>query len=92
MLTTVALTGSDQAVGGAGSVYRGFSVRETGGVAAATMKIYNGASATGTLLDTVSLNPGESRSEYYPEGISAQKGIYVDVGGTGTIEGSVRVI
>ena len=92
MLCAVTLTGADQAVAGVDSIYGGFSVRETGGVAAATMKIYNGASAAGTLLETVALNPGESRSEYYPEGVSAQKGIYVDVSGSGTIEGSVRVI
>lgn len=91
MLTAVALTGNDQAVAGVDSIYAGFSVRETGGAATATVRIFNSASATGTLLETISLMPGESRSDYYPEGISAASGIYVDVGGSGVVEGSVRL-
>ena len=86
----VALTGSDQAVQASGCVYRGFALRETAG-STAVVKIYDHASAaSGTILETVSLSANESAREFYPVGIMALLGVYVDVV-SGTVEGSVRV-
>lgn len=87
----VALTGSDQAVRAAPAGYGGFTIRETSGTAAASVVIYDNASAgSGTMLDEIALSPGESAREYYPDTIAAQAGIYVDVV-SGAVAGSVRV-
>jgi hypothetical protein len=86
----VALTGADQLVVTGGAMYRGFSIRETAG-AAAVVRIYDGASASGTLLDTVSLVASESARELYGScGIWATAGIFVDVV-SGSVEGSIRI-
>lgn len=87
----VALTGGDQLVATGGAMYRGFSIRETTGSATAVVRVYDGAGAAGTLLDTVSLGAAESARELYGScGIWASDGIYVDVV-SGAVEGSVRV-
>jgi hypothetical protein len=87
----VALTGSDQAVSAVPVRYRGFALQETGGSAEVTVDIYdNDDAASGTLLDTVRLSPGESASVLH-DGIWASAGVYVDVGGTGTVKGSIRI-
>jgi len=93
MAIAVALTGSDQAAWTGQGHYFGFTMRENAGSAAAIAKIYDGTSASGPLLDTVYLAANGSRSEWYgPQGITLTNGgIYVDVSGTGVIEGSVRV-
>lgn len=86
------ISGSDQALHTGVGHYFGFSFRETGGASPATVKIYDSAAASGTLLETISLAPGESRSDWYgPMGIRVSTGIYVDVGGSGTVEGAVRI-
>ena len=85
----VPLTGSDQLVITGQMSYCGFTVRETAG-AVASFRVYDNTSATGTLLDTVSLAANESWSEVYTRGIWCQNGIYVDVL-AGTIEGSLRL-
>lgn len=85
-----AFSGSSGAIISRRAVYLGFSFRETAGTTA-TLKIYDGTSAAGTLLETVQLNANESRAEYYgPDGVSAERGIYVSVV-AGTVEGSVRL-
>jgi hypothetical protein len=87
----VALTGSDQAVRASSAYYRGFTIRETTGGATAVVRIYDNASAaSGTILDEISLVAGESAREFYPGGIWATNGVYVDVV-SGTVTGSVRV-
>lgn len=87
----VALTGSDQTVKSDAAIYRGFALRETSGSATATVRIYDGTSASGTLLDSVQLAAGESAREWYGDGgIKATTGIYVDVV-SGAVEGSLRV-
>jgi len=87
----VALTGSDQAVSATRAYYRGFTIRETSGSAAAVVRIYDNASAaSGTLLDEISLAPGESAREWYETGIWAANGVYVDVV-SGAVAGSVRI-
>jgi hypothetical protein len=88
-MRAVALTGSDQTVSAVPVLYRGFSIRETAG-STATLRVYDNTSASGTLLDTISLAPGESVREDYASGIEATIGIFVDIL-TGTIEGSLRV-
>lgn len=86
--TAVAVSASAVVLGVAG-VYRGFSLRETSGTASATIRIYNNASAaSGTMVETVQLNPAESRSESLPVGITVA-GIYFSVV-SGVVEGSVR--
>lgn len=87
----VNLTGGNQQVRASSPVlrYRGFSVRETSGTTTATVRIFDGTSAAGTVLDEIALGPGESAREYYPDGsLTASKGIYVQV--TGQVTGSVR--
>lgn len=87
----VALTGSDQVVRAIPSYYRGFTVRETTGGATAVVRIYDNASAaSGTVLEEISLTGGESAREFYPGGVWATNGIYVDVV-SGAAAGSVRV-
>jgi hypothetical protein len=83
-----AFSGSDGAVRSTRSIYCGFSLRETAGTTA-TVLVYDGTGASGTLLDSVSLAANESRAEFYPGGIIADTGIYIDV--TGTVAGSFRV-
>lgn len=85
------LSGSDEVISATAVHYYGFSVRETTGTTAATIKIYDDPdSANGTLLDSIQLAAGESAREWYgPNGLRALLGIYVDV--TGTVEGSLRV-
>lgn len=80
----------DEAVSLGPANYYGFSFRETSGSSAATIRIHDSGDDTGGLLDSVQLAPGESAREFYPGGIRAEEGIYVDVV-TGAVEGSVRV-
>lgn len=92
LVRPVALTGSDQAVRAGSAIYCGFAVQETGGSNAATVRVYDNASAaTGTLIDTVNLAAGGSETRMYDRGLWCENGIYVDVGGTGTVAGSIRI-
>lgn len=87
----VALTGSDQAVLETAGIYRGYSVVETGGSDAATVRIYDNASAaSGTLIGAVNLAAGGA-ADISVDPVWVVNGIYVDVGGDGTVDGSVRV-
>lgn len=87
----VALTGSNQAAKTSRTYYRGFTIRETSGTASAVVRIYdNDAAASGTVLDEISLNAGESAREWYESGIWAVNGVYVNVV-SGAVAGSVRV-
>lgn len=88
---TVALTGADQAVKATAAMYGGYTVQETAG-SAATVRIYDNASAaSGTLIGAVNLaaNGSADVSLVYPTW--CVNGIYVDVGGAGTVAGSVRI-
>lgn len=87
---SVALTGSDQAVRATASVYSGFTVRETAGSTALVRIFDNASAASGTVLDEISLSANESAREFYPGGLWADNGIYVDVV-NGAVAGSVRV-
>lgn len=88
---SIPLTGADQVVRAAITEYRGYTARETGG-SAATVRIFDNASAaSGTLLDSFDVPAGSSRSAFYDPPLQAVNGIFVDVGGTGTVEGSIRI-
>lgn len=88
---SVALTGSDQAVRATAGAYRGYTVVETGGSSTATVRIYDNASAaSGTLIGAVNLAAGGS-ADVHCDPVWCENGIYVDVGGTGTVAGSIRI-
>lgn len=88
---TVALSGADQAVLTAAGIYRGFALRETSGGASATVRLHDGTSAAGTLIDSIQLAAGESRSEWLDGGgLWVERGIFLDVV-SGAVEGSLRV-
>ena len=88
---SVGVTGSDQVVRAVQAYYRGFTVRETSGSATALVRIFDNASAaSGTVLDEIALNSGESAREWYESGVWATSGIYVDVV-SGAAAGSIRV-
>jgi len=87
----VALTGADQAVRDTAGVYHGYTVVETAG-SAATVRIYDNASAaSGTLIGAVNLAANGSADLCLNVGQWVTNGIYVDVGGSGTVAGSVRI-
>lgn len=89
---TVALTGSDQAVSARACIYRGYTVVETGASNAATVRIYDNASAaSGTLIGAANLAAGGSADIALVGGTWCENGIYVDLGGTGTVAGSIRI-
>lgn len=90
--STVALTGSDQAVRATPGSFGGYTVVETGGSNAATVRIYDNASAaSGTLIGAVNLDAGGSEDICLTHPTACLNGVYVDVGGTGTVAGSVRI-
>jgi hypothetical protein len=90
--TTIAvgLTGADQQISATPIDYRGLSVRETSGTTPAVLRVHNATTATGVIMDPVSLAPGESRDidRTGGGGIKATIGIYVDIV-SGAIEGSI---
>lgn len=88
--SAVALTGSDQVVLARPGLYAGYTIRESA-AATAVVRIFDHASAaSGTCLEEITLTAGESAREYYPAGITAAAGIYVDVV-SGSVTGSVRI-
>ena len=78
------------------ATYYGITVRETGGVAVAKVRVWDNASAaSGVLLETIGLPAGGSASFQYAAedasgGLRAANGVYVEVV-SGAVEGSVRV-
>lgn len=70
--------------------YRGFTIEETSGTATAKVRFYDHTSAaSGPRLETVTLQPGESRSELYPTGIPCAAGVYMQLV-SGAVFGSLR--
>lgn len=86
---TVALTGADQVVRAAASIYRGITLRETAGATAVCVLYDNASAASGTILDAFSLAANASVS-FVHDGIWAENGIFVDIV-SGTLAGSVRI-
>jgi hypothetical protein len=66
----------------------GYSVAETTKTTDAQVTFRDGSS-TGTILEIVTLNPNESRSESWEDGVLAEDGIFVEI--TGTVTGSIRL-
>jgi hypothetical protein len=86
----VALTGSDFQAAASPAIFRGFYALETGGAAAATIRIYNGTSVSGVLVGGANLVASASADTEYAD-LFCEGGIFVDVGGTGVLAGSVRI-
>lgn len=83
------MTGSDQSIKTGLGYLVGYSVRETTGAARAVLRLLDGTSTSGELLETISLAEGESASDTYSFPIKVTSGIYVDVV-SGAVEGAVR--
>lgn len=70
---------------------RGWSLREDAGTAAvATVRIWDGTSATGTVLAAIELAANASTSQAIPDGLRAALGVFVEVV-AGSVEGSVWI-
>lgn len=85
--TDSALISADSATSPTLRVWCGFSARETGGAATATVDVYNGTSTSGELIFTFSLSANESRSEGPwddDQCIPSPNGVFIDRGGSGT--------
>lgn len=69
--------------------YRGYSVAETGGVASAKIILYdNATTASGAILEVITLSAGQSASDnYLSPGRLVLNGIYAQI--TGAVQGSV---
>lgn len=89
---TIALTGSDGAHRAAATLLAGFVIQETGGASAATIRVYDNASAaSGTLVAAANLAAGGSSTVAFFRPINCVNGLYVDVGGSGVIAGSLLI-
>jgi hypothetical protein len=87
--TTTALTGSDQGVLTGGGVFYGGTFYESGASSTATATIYDGTAASGTVIAYISLAAGAVTNLSIANGVQVISGIYVDVGGSGTVAGSI---
>ena len=86
--TTTALTGSDQGVLTGGGIFYGGCFYESGGDTA-TATVYDGTSASGTVVAHVALAASGATNLNIANGVQVVTGIYVDVGGSGTVSGSI---
>ena len=87
--TTTALTGSAQGVLTGGGIFYGGCFYESGGASTATATIYDNTSATGTIIAHIALAADGITNLNIANGVQVTTGIYVDVGGSGTVGGSV---
>lgn len=84
----IALPGASGALTGAAGVLLGFSMRESGGVAAAVVRLRDGA-VGGAILATVSLAVGESVRDWFGDrGVNVPTGIFFELV-SGAVEGAV---
>lgn len=84
------LTGTppvSQIVLSAPTTYLGIEVSETTETARASVVLYDNTAASGTIISTVTLAPGESRDIPVPAGRRALVGVYAQI--TGSVRGSV---
>ena len=86
--TTTALTGSDQGVLTGGGIFYGGCFYETGGDTA-TATVHDGTAASGTVVAYISLASGGVTNLNIANGVQVVNGIYVDVGGSGTVSGAI---
>lgn len=79
------------AVAGGPAVYKGMSIKEAAGSpAAATVEVYDNASAaTGTLIAVAVLSASGFYAETLTDGVRVANGIFVSV--TGTVKGSIHI-
>lgn len=87
--TTTALTGSAQAVLTGGGIFYGGCFYESGGSSTKTATIYDGTSASGTIIAHISLAASGVTNLNIANGVQVVNGIYVAVAGSGTLGGSV---
>ena len=86
----VPLTGANQVIAAGPARYVGFALEETAG-GTAKVRVWDHPSApSGTLLDTITLAPGETARELYVTPAVANRGLYIEVV-YGTVAGIVRV-
>lgn len=92
MAQAINISGASQALITAPVRYNGFSIRETTGTTAATVVLWDSASAaSGPILDEITLQGGQSAREYYADnGVEAAFGVFVQVV-SGAVAGSIRV-
>ncbi len=88
--STTALTGSDQAVVTGDGVFYGGCFASASDVK--TIDIYDNTSAAGTKIAAISLASGGIENLNIPNGIAFTTGLYVDVGGGGTLTGSIHTL
>jgi hypothetical protein len=69
-------------------IYAGYSLRETAG-AAATVRLWDGAAASGTQIATIALAANGSRDVGIPHGVWFT-GLFIEIV-TGTVEGSIYI-
>jgi hypothetical protein len=87
---TFPATGS-QKVLGPGSLLMGWALLETGGVAGATVEVWDGQDATGQLLVPITLLAGQSTRDWLAgDGVLSQSGLFLNVV-SGTVRGVVWV-
>ena len=86
--TTTALTGSDQGVLTGGGIFYGGCFYETGGDTA-TATVHDGTAASGSVIAYISLATGGVTPLNIANGVQVVNGIYVDVGGSGAVSGSI---
>lgn len=92
-MTVPKAVSGDTVVSATPTSYRGFNFRETG-ASSAVVRIWDSDTSDTTgdvMLETISLGAsGSAGVEYSDPGITASKGIYVDVV-SGSVEGTVRI-
>lgn len=95
----IPLTGSDQVIYARQCRLVGFFIRESGGSSSATALLYDNASAASGTVIPVALSAGESAREWWADasdgvepGLLMEAGIYLDVGGSGTVQGCILVL
>jgi len=81
----VTFTG-DKVIRGSAALVKGFSI---GAAAASVVNIYDGTSASGTLVFNLEI-PQNETSMFYSDGVPFNAGVYVDVV-SGSVIGSVFV-
>lgn len=89
LVGTTNISGSSQSLLVGPCVYRGLTLRETSGSAAAAVVVYDGLTATGAILEAVGLPTGASVSPSHTPGIQVKIGVYVSVV-SGAVAGGVR--
>jgi hypothetical protein len=85
----VQLTASDQQVAAGRTKYWGMVVRETAG-STAVVRVYDGTSAAGILIDTVALAALDEGPTAIHIGIQCMTGVFVDIV-SGTVEGAIFI-